>query len=130
MCSLAVDRKDARVVYVVFGGGDNRAYLIQRRNDGWSTPQQLIPGDSQQSEKRAPPVVRALPDGGALLAWMDNRSGEYEIYLGLLSADGRMGPSKRVTLGRNPRFAFGRNGEIHLTFVRDGDLYYVRTAFP
>ena len=130
VCSLAVDRKDPRIIYIIFGGGDNRAYLIQRRSDGWARPRRLVPGGSTQSEKRAPPFIQALPDGGALAAWMDGRSGRYQIYLGAVSSNGRLGPVKRVTQGKNPRFALGPGGEVHLTFVRDGDLYYLRTTFP
>jgi hypothetical protein len=128
--SLAADRREPGVIYFLVGGGDNHAYLVMRRPQGWSKPRLLTSSASSQSEKRAPPMVAALSRGGALVAWMESRGGESEIYLGLLNSRGEMSAPTKIAAGKNPRFAVDGSGSVHVAYTRDGTLYYTRTELP
>jgi len=128
--SLAADRRQPGLLYFVIGGGDNRAYLVMRRGTRWSKPHLLASPETEQSEKRAAPLIRALPEGGALLAWMENRGGASDVYIGHLNWEGQIDARKRVAAGKNPRFALDRDRMIHVVYTREGRLFYTRTTVP
>ena len=128
--SLAADRREIGVLYFVIGGGDNRAYLVRRRDSRWSKPQPLSSLATQQSEKRASPAITALPEGGAVIAWMENDGRRSIVHIARMDADAKLGPRKQVAYGMNPRFAVDQQRMVHVAYTRAGNLFYIRTKLP
>jgi hypothetical protein len=124
--SLAADRREPGKLYFVIGGGDNRAYLVWRRQNSWSQPRLLTTVESEQSEKRAPPMITALPEGGAMVTWMERRGNTSDIYIARVNPSGELCRRKRIAAGNNPRFTLDEHGVVHIVYTRGGNLYYTR----
>jgi hypothetical protein len=127
---LQVDRRDPEVVYVLFAGVENKAYLILKTRAGWRKPVLLAPDGVKQGSRRAPPFLAGAANGGAIAAWMDGRNGRPVIYTRWITADGRFGPETRVAEGRHPRFAIDAQGRLHVVYTRDGALFYRVAGAP
>ena len=127
---IQVDRAAPRVVYVLFAGVANKAYLIVKTESGWQSPMLLAAEGWKQAGRRAPPFLAAAPGGGAIAAWMDARSGQPKIRSRWILKDGRLGPEMEVASGCHPRFAIDAGGLLHFVYTRGGDLYYQVTEAP
>jgi hypothetical protein len=127
---MAVDTRDPHIVYVLFAGVDKRTYLIRRDPYAWREPVLAVSADSRQSGPRTPPAITALPDGGAVMAWMDDRSSQYEVYLRSIASDGHLGPEMRVASGRNPRLCVAFRRSLHVVYTREGNLLHKPIQLP
>jgi hypothetical protein len=121
---IQVDRMDPSVVYVLFAGVENKAYVILRAKAGWRKPALLAPKGSDQGSRRAPPFLAAARDGGAICSWMDSRDGRPKVYCRWITGNGRLGPEVEIAVGRHPRFAIDAQGLLHFVYTREGNLYY------
>jgi len=121
---IRVDRANPAVVYVLFAGVENKAYLILKTATGWKRPVLVAPAGRQQAGRRAPPALVATPGGGAIAGWMDARSGNSVVYMRRISPTGVFGPEAQVTSGQHPRLAVDGQGIVHVVYTRDGNLYY------
>lgn len=128
--SMAADRSDPRILYVLFSGVDRRTYLVRRDPSGWRRPILAVQADSHQSGPRNPPFLAARPGGGAVMSWMDDRSGRYEIYVRTIAPNGDLGPEVRVAAGCNPRLYARTRQEVDLVYSRQGSLLYQRVRLP
>jgi hypothetical protein len=94
---LSVSEAGVRcMAYVDSPSRDYSVYVVRSVSaiDGTQRPA-LLPG-GPGSVQMAPSVV-ATPDGACELAWLDNRSGDWEVYETTLNADGTWREPSKVS---------------------------------
>ncbi|MCP5117391.1 MAG: hypothetical protein GY953_41735, partial [bacterium] len=89
---LVTDReRNLHLVWVGHTGGQSFVYWSRLRGDSWSSPMS-VSGPSAWN-----PEAAADSQGNLWVTWDGYRSGNYDIYLRKITADGELAPEQQVT---------------------------------